>query len=369
MYESFDVARELGTLYEIHAHETHDAHSRLTQESSMTIQRLLAVICLLVFTLPHAVLAEEVTIVTYNIENFRQNFLGHRMQQRAATRPFTEPEVAELIAELRAMNDEDNWEVSQVIRNAKVNPDILVIQECANQSDLEFFNTRWLGKMFETVRVFPSNTTRDQHLAILLKPGFKIIEERSDYHRDPDPAQNARGDRLFARGPAFVLVETPGGYRFWVGTTHQKSKADNSVENTKWRNREARRTHEIIRELEQTPVKDVMLLGDFNDELGIQEFELEGGGDTIANIVGPPEHGLVLVTQKLAESSAFTFGGYWNDRRRNFIDHCIVTKSMEARIADVSVYMAGFAPMASDHYPVVVKINTPASAPATRPGN
>jgi endonuclease/exonuclease/phosphatase family metal-dependent hydrolase len=164
-----------------------------------------------------------------------------------------------------------------------------------------------------------------------------------------------------------VLVETPGGYRFWVGTTHQKSKADNSVQNTKWRNREATRTHEILRELEQTPVKNVMLLGDFNDELGIQEFELEGGGDTIANIVGPAEHGFVLVTQKLAESGAISFGGYWNDRRRTFIDHAIVSQSMKDRVVQVSVFTEGLAPVASDHYPVVVKIDT-AAAPTTRPG-
>src|SRR3954454_6090872 len=143
---------------------------------------------------------------------------------------------------------------------------------------------------------FPTNTTRNQHLCMLLKPGFKVIEKRDKYYLEKDTVENSRGERLFARGPAFVLVETPGGYQFWVGVTHQKSKSGNSVDVTKWRIRECARTHQILKELEHSGKGngDVLFMGDMNDELGYQEFEQEAGGDAIATLVGPKEDGLVL---------------------------------------------------------------------------
>ena len=53
---------------------------------------------------------------------------------------------------------------------------------------------------------------------------IKILERRDQYYLEKDPVPNARGDRLFARGPSFLKVKSPGGYEFWVGVTHQKSK-------------------------------------------------------------------------------------------------------------------------------------------------
>jgi hypothetical protein len=49
------------------------------------------------------------------------------------------------------------------------------------------------------------------------------------------------------------------------------------VEDSKWRNREATRTHEIIKEIEKAGPSDVMLLGDMNDELGMDESEKVAG--------------------------------------------------------------------------------------------
>ena len=107
-----------------------------------------------------------------------------------------------------------------------------------------------------------------------------------------------------------------------------------------------------------------MLLGDMNDALGIQEFEQEGGGDTIANMVGPAEDGLDLVTRKLADSGQISYGGYWNDKYRSFIDHVIVTRSMKDQIEDVEVFHNDFTAVSSDHFPVYVKIK---EDPATQP--
>ena len=302
--------------------------------------------------------AETITLGTYNVEHFNENFLGHRI---ATSQPAlaNDPVVKELLDKVKTENDEDNWEVAQVILDPKFNPDVLVIQEGCQQKDLEFFNKRWLNEAYTTLITFPTNTDRDQHLNMLLKPGFKVIERRDRYYLEPDTIPNPRGQRLFARGPAFVLIESPSGYRFWVGTTHQKSKSGNSAEVTQWRNREAKRTHEIMKELaSSTAVKDVILLGDMNDELGMQEFELEGGGDAIANLVGPESDGFTLATKPLVDQGKQSFGGYWNTRFRSFIDHAVISKDMKDQVEDVQVIDWGLAPAASDHYPVMIKIHS-----------
>lgn len=299
--------------------------------------------------------AENIVIGTYNIENMRE----HWQHKAAATQPGV-PE--DFIRRLQKEDDEDNWEAAEVIKSPGFNPDILVFQEGASAEQWADFNKRWLADAYATIIVFPSNSGRGQNIGVLLKPGFKVLEQRDGYHTEPDPAGNPRGDRLFARGPAFVLVQTPSGYKFWVGTNHQKSKADNDVPNTQWRNREAVRTNQIINEIAKSSgVSDVVFLGDMNDELGIQEFEMEGGGDTIANLVGQGGNELVLLTRKLATDGADTFGGYWRSNRRSFIDHIVATKSVENQVVDgPRVITDGLARVASDHYPVVVTIKADA---------
>jgi endonuclease/exonuclease/phosphatase family metal-dependent hydrolase len=299
---------------------------------------------------------ETVRVATYNIENWHQRFLGNRMGKPEVSLPDT-PEVKQLLDAVKKANDEDNWQIAQVILDPAFSPDVLVVQEGCRQEDLQFFNKRWLSGAYETLITFPSNTNRDQHLNLLLKPGFKVLDRRDQYHTEPDPAADQRGGRLFARGPAFALIETPGGHRFWVGTTHQKSKSGNSREVTEWRNREAVRTRQILKELETGDPHPVVLLGDMNDELGIQEFEIDGGGDTIANLIGSNGEALFhLATRPLGEAGEVSFGGYWNPRFRSLIDHVVVSKSLKDQIEDVRVISHGLAPVASDHYPVMIQL-------------
>lgn len=311
--------------------------------------------------------AESVTIATYNVEHFHEHFLGHRMATTKPALPDSLP-VRQLVDALKKANDEENWEVAQVILDPKFSPDVLVIQEGCRQEDLEFFNKRWLNNAYKTLLTFNTNTDRDQHLNMMLKPGYQVVQRKDQYYREPDSVPNPRGDRLFARGPAFVLVETPSGYRFWVGTTHQKSKSGNSKQVTEWRNREAKRTHQILRELENSGTSDVLLLGDMNDEPGIQEFEMEGGGDVIANLVGPDTDGFILATRPLVDGGQVSFGGYWNTRFRAFIDHIVISKEMKNQVDDVRVVNDGLARVASDHFPVMIRIRAD-EGPSTRPGN
>ena len=318
--------------------------------------RIVALLAILVTTASWSH-GETITVATYNIENFYQRF------------PTTQPVDRELAAHIRAMCDKMNWITSQVILDPKFNPDVLVLEECCDQDQLDKFNKTWLKSAYETVIVFPSNSERHQSLAIMLKPGFKIVDRKDQYYLEKDPGGgNERGDKLFARGPAFCLVQTPGGYKFWVGVTHQKSKSGNNAEITAWRNREAKRTHQIIKELEAQGPSDVMLLGDMNDELGVQEYELEAGGDVITNLVGPPDDGLILATKPLIDAGQISYGGYWRTDHRSFIDQVVITKSVKDELREVNVFTDGLARASSDHYPIYVKLQTtPTSAPATQP--
>jgi endonuclease/exonuclease/phosphatase family metal-dependent hydrolase len=301
--------------------------------------------------------AETVTVATYNIENFYQRFAvpAHDVGDR------------DLAYRIKAMCDKENWITSQVILDPRFNPDVLVLEECCDQDQLDKFNKHWLKEAYATVIVFPSNTERHQSLGMLLKPGFKVLDRKDQYYLEKDPGGgNERGDRLFARGPAFCLIQTPGGYKFWVGVTHQKSKSGNNAQVTAWRNREAKRTHQIIKELESTGPSDVIFLGDMNDELGIQEYEQEAGGDVIANLVGAPTDGLILATKPLIDAGQISYGGYWRTDHRSFIDQILVTKSMKDELREVNVFTDGLARASSDHYPVYVRLETRPGA-ATQP--
>lgn len=304
--------------------------------------------------------AQDIRIGTYNVENWRESFQADTLStQPAITQALGD---AEIIRRIRKEDDEDNWEVAQVIQDPAFNPDILVFQEGCNAEQLEKFNKRWLNGAYETLIVYPSNTGRNQHIGMLLKPGFKVIEKRDQYFNEPDPVPNPRGEKLFARGPAFALIETPSKYRLWVGTNHQKSKSGNDVEVTKWRNREAARTNQIINEISRSSgVDDVIFLGDMNDELHYQEFEQEAGGDTISTLVGSGNDKLILATEKLSESGAVSFGGYWNGMHRSFIDHILATPSMKDQLGEPAVITGGLAKVASDHYPVVITVKPDAA--------
>jgi hypothetical protein len=320
-----------------------------------------------------SVCGEELTLGTYNVEYFDSHFLAHRYAKEPIAQ---DPIGKQLLEELRKKNDEDNWETASVILDPKFNPDILVIEEGCQQADLEYFNRRWLSNRYATVIQFPSNTDRQQHLCLLMKPGFKILERRDQYRLEPDPFGNERGSKLFARGPVFVKVQTPANYTFWLGVTHMKSKnvgpvtapapgqgespetRQRKVAASKWRNREAVRTHKIIKELEQAGPSDVILLGDVNDSIGLDPYEGEGGGDAVLNLVGPAEDGLVLATKSLSDAGQHSFNGYWRTGFREFIDHVVVTASMKDQIMEVRLVNQGLAEVSSDHFPLAVRIKS-----------
>ncbi len=318
--------------------------------------------------------AETITVTTYNVEHFASHFEAQRLTTQKF--PKESEENKTLVENIRHDNDRINWATAETILDPAVNPDIIVLEECCNQKDLEYFNHRWLKDAYKEVIVFPTNTERDQNVAMMIKPGFKILETKDQYYKEKDPvvkhivtkSKGKEPDRvegsplLFARGPAFVKIQSPGGAVFWVGTNHMKSKYGNGPEVTQWRNREAVRIHEIMVELSKAGPGEMVFLGDTNDEYGLDgEFEKENGGDTISNILGPPADGFVLATKPLLEKGEISFGGYWNPKYRSFIDHVFVSPAWAPKIQGISVFKDKMAPVASDHFPVTIKLEAPAT--------
>ena len=304
---------------------------------------------------------DTIRIATWNIENWRDHFVYEN--DLKGTRRTGDEAYDQLRTVERFQNEEDNWEIAQVFNDPAFDADVLVFQEGCSQENLEQFNKEWLSDAYGFVRVFRSNSERGQTVGIMVKKGFEVVEVADEFHEMPDTDDiNPRGDRLFARGPGFALIESPSGYRFWVGTTHQKSKSGNSVEVTRWRNAEAAATRQIIHQLQARGSEDVILLGDMNDEIGLQEFESEGGGDVMANLVGADGEGLVLATRDLAEQGAISYTGYWRPRYRSFIDHIVITDTAANQVAAVGLFDTPWARVASDHLPVFIDIRPDAAS-------
>lgn len=295
---------------------------------------------------------QPVRIMTYNVENFAQNFKAFAVSK--TTQPTWPPAALELIARERKEDDEENWEVARTILD--VQPDIWVLQEGCDKADLNYFNTQFLGGYFETVHIFTTNTERGQNTAILIKPGFKVLAFKEDYYKEPETNDvNPVFDKLFARGPGFALIEAPNGKTFWVGTNHAKSKSGNDLPVTQWRNAEAERTHQIVNELRRSGgPKEVFFLGDMNDELGMDQYEKEAGRSAIETIVGTGPDALTLLTKPLVDRGEISYGGYRSSRHRSFIDHAFATPEAAKWVKSVYVFRGDLADVASDHYPVVV---------------
>src|SRR6478672_9989402 len=154
-------------------HHNEQRSPRRSMIAGMRSIRIVALLAILVTTASWSH-GETITVATYNIENFYQRF------------PTTQPVDRELAAHIRTMCDKMNWITSQVILDPKFNPDVLVLEECCDQEQLDKFNKTWLKSAYETVIVFPSNSERHQSLAIMLKPGFKIVDRKDQYYLEKD---------------------------------------------------------------------------------------------------------------------------------------------------------------------------------------
>lgn len=306
---------------------------------------------------------EEIRLGSWNIEHFMKMFDQDRMPERSQER-------SELWDD-----EEDQYEVARVMKHPAFNPDILVIQECSDEAMLKLFNEKWLEGVYSYIKVFKGNTD-GQFLGIMAKPGFEAVQVK-EYYLDDDPVKDNRisyakrsynkegENKLFCRGPGFVLFKTPGGEHIWVGTTHSKSKSGNSKAVTEWRIREYERTRQICGELIKAgPTKNLIIAGDFNDNFGLDSHEQSVGTDAIETMVqGTGHEKLICVNIPLLEKDPklATYHCEIKPKKyRSFIDHAFVSPNLVSALKNVTVIQESIAYVASDHLPLLCIFHLPA---------
>lgn len=299
---------------------------------------------------------EQVRVGTWNVEHFMKMFDQDRMPERSRN-------MTEYYAD-----DEDQYEVAAVLKAESFNPDIVVIQECCDQEMLEHFCKKWFPDRFAFIKVFEANVP-GQNIGVLAKPGFEAIR-LEHYTNDKDPVtdnslrytkQNAglwEKNLLFSRGPGFVLFQTPKENKFWVGATHSKSKSGNNKAVTQWRIREYERTRQICAELIATSgTKNLLIMGDFNDDFGMDNIETSLGQDAIEVMLeGEGNEKLISLdeTYRKAHPDAATYHcAIKPPKYRSFLDHIFASPETAKHEVKTVMIDESIAFAASDHLPLL----------------
>ncbi len=291
------------------------------------------------------VYGEQVKVATYNVEHFMKMFDQQRMPERSR-------EMTEFYRD-----EEDQYEVARVISLPEMDPDIICIQECCDQEMLELFNNEMLKGKYSFVKVFNGNSD-SQMLAMMAKKGFEPVKI-DEYYQMKDAGYRDGTSDLFGRGPAFVKFETPGGNMLWVGTTHAKSKYNDSANIVKWRARQVDTLREICEKyIEQGDIY-VCLQGDFNDSFGKDKNEEKAGIDAVARAL-EGKHLLKCATKKLQDSGKNSYHCKIKPPTyRSFLDHVFMSEKLSDRLETIRLIEDPIAEVASDHLPVVMTYNLP----------
>lgn len=316
------------------------------QGINMTKFRAYIILLFFLIALPAAdSSAETIKVATYNIENFSDMFDQHKLP--SAQRDRTE----------YYRDCEDIYEVARVITLPDFSPDIICIQEAPDQETLEIFNNEYLKGHYQFVRVFKGNSTSQQNLAMLAKPGFNA-ESVDDYYKDTDPADSSGKKLLFSRGPAFVTFITPAHNRIIIGLTHIKSKAGDNAPMVLRRVRQITRLREICEHYIETNTY-VAVLGDFNDSFGKDNNEVKADTDALAEALAGKKL-LRSLTRPLQEQGLYSYHCQLKPiRYRSFLDHIFVSIPLFQNTSATTVITDPIADVASDHWPVMATFELP----------
>ena len=66
----------------------------------------------------------------------------------------------------------------------------------------------------------------------------------------------------------------------------------------------------------------------------------------------------LLATQPLVDAKQFSFNGYWRTDHRELIDHAVVSSAMKPHVKTVQIFQDNWTPVASDHFPLMVKLSS-----------
>ena len=309
------------------------------------MKKLNAIILLVLTVFSVTLYGEQVKVATYNIEHMMKMFDQQQMPERS--RDMTE----------FYRDEEDMYEVARVITLPQMDPDIICMQECCSQEMLEYFNKEFLDGKYSFVKVFNGNSD-SQTLAMMAKKGFEPVKI-DEYYQMKDKGYRDGTSDLFGRGPAFVKFKTPKGNMLWVGTTHAKSKYNDSANMVKWRSRQVDTLREICEGYLDAGDSFVTIQGDFNDSFGMDKNETKAGKDAVAQLLLGKKK-MRCLTKKLQDSGLNSYHCKIKPPTyRSFLDHVFVSEPLVDKVVSIKLIQDPIAEVASDHLPVVMTYNLP----------
>ena len=208
--------------------------------------------CLFTFLilLPTLAWSDEVTVMTYNVENMFD--------------VFDDPYTGDEGTDVKRRN-----EISAIAKSiAKINPDVVVFQELENEHLLQGMVDTFLPAAgYQYVACQRTNSTRGINLGVISKlPIKRLASYRFTTLTHPDaPGETWR----YARDVMHVTVDAHG-QDLHLLNVHLKSNSSrpNDKNSMKWRSAEALGLKSIFRGLvQQNPSALVLALGDFNSNL------------------------------------------------------------------------------------------------------
>jgi endonuclease/exonuclease/phosphatase family metal-dependent hydrolase len=143
--------------------------------------------------------------------------------------------------------------------------DVLGVVEAEDRIALKNFNLQVLkkvaGPLYDEVLLIDGNDARGIDVGLLARNGFSVDSMCSHIH---DKA--AGGGHIFRRDCTEYHLQTPGGGKLLVMVTHLKSKGYGSqAGNNAIRKAEAARIRQIYDKRRQDGLKNIAIVGDFND--------------------------------------------------------------------------------------------------------
>ncbi|MEM8783119.1 MAG: endonuclease/exonuclease/phosphatase family protein [Planctomycetota bacterium] len=312
-----------------------------------TLLRGVAVLLAVCFPLtahPQAALEDgELTVMTYNVENFFDVFDS----------PYTGDEGTSVKArrEIAAIAD--------AIEHG--DPDVVFFQEIENEASLIAMVAEQLPESGYTHAVVtPTNSNRGINLGVLSRvPIVSITSHRwQPFFHPADPGPNGE-PFYFARDLQEVVLDTGNGKTLTVFNVHLKSNRDSQGDpNSKmWRTAEAARVKDAVRErLAEDPDARLLAVGDFNSDY-TETPERDRDWPAMAHLLAPEADGskmLIDVHARLPRAKRATLPG------NNFFppatfDFILASPAMAKRVVrgSAGVIQDEALTLGSDHHPVV----------------
>jgi len=269
----------------------------------------------------------ELTLATYNLQNF---FDAHddpyTADEGTVPKPFPSQQA-----------------LAVVIRD--LGAEVIGLQEVENRGVLEAFNREHLGGLYPTVVLVEGNDRRGIDVALLSK--LPVLSVTNYCHRVlPTPQPNF--PNRFARDLLAVRLQATTKCELTVYVVHLKSK-HGGRESDLWRRAEAQQVRAIVEaHLRREPQAYLVLLGDLNDLPSSEPLEplLRAGSPLFDPAAALPGE----------QTYTYTYG-----ERQQRIDYLLLSPALRRAYVPGSlrVVRTPAATVASDHFPVSVRVRLP----------